>query len=138
MAHVMQALGANHVLVVHSEDGMDEVSLAVPTHVCELKNGELTEFTLIPEQFGLTRASVDSIRVNNPEESKTMMLRALNNEASPARDIVLLNSGVALYTAGIAESIEHGIERARQAITSGAARAKVEEFAQYTQQFKKI
>ncbi len=138
MARVMQALGANHVLVVHSEDGMDEVSLAAPTHVCELKNGALSEYTLTPEQFGLMRAPIDSLRVNNPEESKIMMLSALNDEANAARDIVLFNSGVALYTAGVTDSIGHGIELARQTISSGAARAKVEDFVQYTQRFKKI
>lgn len=138
MARVMQALGANHVLVVHSEDGMDEVSLAAPTHVCELKNSALSEYTLTPEQFDLMRAPIDSLRVNNPEESKIMMLSALNDEANAARDIVLLNSGVALYTAGVTDSIGHGIKLARQTISSGAARSKVEDFVQYTQRFKKI
>lgn len=137
MALVMRALGANHVLVVHSEDGMDEISLAAPTHVCELNNGKLTEYTLTPEQFGFTRAPIDTIRVNGPDESKALIFSALDNKPTAARDIVLLNSGVALYTAGLTNSIEQGIERAREVIASGAARAKVEEFAQYTQQFKK-
>ena len=135
MAMAMRELGATHVLVVHSEDGMDEVSLAAPTHVCELKNGELLEYVLTPEQFGLTRAPLSELKVANPEESKTMLLAALNNEPGAARDIVILNAGVALYTAQQVDSIETGIALAREVIASGAARAKVDEFAKFTQQF---
>ncbi len=135
MAMAMRELGATHVLVVHSEDGMDEVSLAAPTHVCELKNGELLEYVLTPEQFGLTRAPLSELKVANPEESKTMLLAALNNEPGAARDIVILNAGVALYTAQQVDSIEAGIALAREVIASGAARAKVDEFAKFTQQF---
>ena len=135
MAMAMRELDATHVLVVHSEDGMDEVSLAAPTHVCELKNGELLEYVLTPEQFGLTRAPLSELKVANPEESKTMLLAALNNEPGAARDIVILNAGVALYTAQQVDSIEAGIALAREVIASGAARAKVDEFAKFTQQF---
>ena len=135
MAMAMRELGATHVLVVHSEDGMDEVSLAAPTHVCELKNGQLLEYVLTPEQFGVTRAPLSELKVANPEESKTMLLAALNNEPGAARDIVILNAGVALYTAQQVDSIEAGIALAREVIASGAARAKVDEFAKFTQQF---
>ncbi|MGL4767071.1 MAG: anthranilate phosphoribosyltransferase [Formosimonas sp.] len=138
MAQAMRELGAQHVLVVHSEDGMDEVSLAAPTHVCELKNGELLEYTLTPEQFGMRRAALSDLQVNNPDESKTMLLAALNNHEHPARDIVLLNSGIALYTAQHVPSIEAGIALAREVIASGAARAKVDEFARFTQTFKAV
>jgi anthranilate phosphoribosyltransferase len=135
MAQAMRELGADHVLVVHSEDGMDEISLSAPTFVCELKNGELSEYTITPEQFGMTRAPLDALKVADPQESKTMLLAALNNVDCPARDIVILNSGVALYTAQHAESIAAGIDMARAAIASGAALAKVDAFAQFTQQF---
>lgn len=135
MAKAMQALGSKHVLVVHSEDGMDEVSLSAPTFVCELKNNELSEYTITPEQFGLIRAPMSELKVNNPQESKAMLLAALNNQAGAARDIVILNSGVALYTADQVDSIEAGIALAKEAIASGRALAKVKAFADFTQQF---
>lgn len=135
MAMAMRELGAQHVLVVHSDDGMDEVSLAAPTQVCELKHGELIEYTITPEQLGLTPTPLSALTVQNPEESKAMLLAALNNQTGAARDIVILNSGVALYTAQHVDSIEAGIALARETIQSGAARAKVDEFARYTQTF---
>lgn len=135
MAKAMRELGAKHVLVVHSEDGMDEVSLSAPTFVCELKNGELSEYTITPEQFGLARAPLSDLKVNNPQESKAMLLAALNNTPCAARDIVILNSGVALYTADQVDTIEAGIALAKEAIASGAALAKVQTFADFTQQF---
>lgn len=135
MAQAMQALGAQHVLVVHSDDGMDELSIAAATQVCELNNGLITEYTLAPEQFGLTRAPLSELKVSNPQESKTMLLSALSNQAGAARDIVILNSGVALYTAQRVNTIEAGIALARQVIENGSARAKVDEFVQFTQTF---
>lgn len=136
MAMAMRELGAQHVLVVHSDDGMDEISIAAPTQVCELKNGELTEYVLTPEQFGIERASLSALQVGNPEESKALLLSALNNQAGAARDIVILNAGVALYTAQHVDNIDAGIALARDVIASGAARAKVDEFARFTQTFK--
>lgn len=136
MAMAMRELGAQHVLVVHSDDGMDEISIAAPTQVCELKNSELTEYVLTPEQFGIERAPLSALQVGNPEESKAMLLSALNNQAGAARDIVILNAGVALYTAQHVDNIDAGITLAREVIASGAARAKVDEFAQFTQTFK--
>lgn len=136
MAMAMRELGAQHVLVVHSDDGMDEISIAAPTQVCELKNGELTEYELTPEQFGIERAPLSALQVGNPEESKAMLLSALNNQAGAARDIVILNAGVALYTAQHVDNIDAGIALAREVIASGAARAKVDEFARFTQTFK--
>lgn len=135
MAQAMRALGAQHVLVVHSEDGMDEVSLSAPTYVCELKNGEISEYTITPEQFGIERAPMSDLKVDNPQESKVMMLDALSNLPCPARDIVILNAGVALYTAQNVDSIAAGIELAKNVIASGEALAKVATFAQFTQQF---
>ena len=136
MAMAMRELGAQHVLVVHSDDGMDEISIAAPTQVCELKDGELTEYVLTPEQFGIERAPLSALQVGNPEESKAMLLSALNNQAGAARDIVILNAGVALYTAQHVDNIDAGITLAREVIASGAARAKVDEFARFTQTFK--
>lgn len=136
MAMAMRELGAQHVLVVHSDDGMDEISIAAPTQVCELKDGELTEYVLTPEQFGIERAPLSALQVGNPDESKAMLLSALNNQAGAARDIVILNAGVALYTAQHVDNIDAGIDLARDVIASGAARAKVDEFARFTQTFK--
>lgn len=135
MAMAMQALGAQHVLVVHSDDGMDEISISAPTQICELNNGIITEYTLTPEQFGLKQSPLSELQVSNPQESKAMLLNALTNQICAARDIVILNSGVALYTAQSSESIEAGISLARQAIENGSARAKLDEFIQFTQKF---
>jgi anthranilate phosphoribosyltransferase len=132
---VMQRLGAEHVLVVWGKDGMDEVSLGAATMVGELKDGEIVEYEIHPEDFGLAMASSRGLRVANAEESRAMLLGALENKVGPAREIVALNAGVALYTANLASSIGDGIGRAREAIASGAARAKVDAFAAFTRQF---
>ena len=134
-ARVMQQLGADHVLVVHGRDGMDEVTLGGATMVAELKDGEVREYDIHPEDFGLPMQSSRQIQVNDAAESKGMLLGALDNVPGAARDIVVLNAGVALYTAKLADSVGNGIEKAREAIASGAARAKVDEFARYTQRF---
>ena len=135
MAQAMKQLGAQRVLVVHSDDGMDEVSVFSPTHVCELNHGEIREYTLHAEDFGLKHDHLDAIRVNNPEESIEMLKNALGNHAGAARDMVIFNSGVALYTLGRVADIAAGIEQARAVIASGAATAKLDEYIQYTQQF---
>ncbi len=136
MANAMKQLGAKRVLVVHSDDGMDEVSVFSPTHVCELNNGEIREYTLTPETFGLQHDNLDAIRVNNPEESIQMLKNALGNHAGAARDMVLMNAGVALYTLGVVNDIAAGIEKAREVIASGAALRKMNEYVECTQQFK--
>ena len=135
MAQAMQQLGAKRVLVVHSDDGMDEVSVFSPTHVCELNHGEIREYTILPETYGLKHDHLDAIRVNNPEESIEMLRNALDNHVGAARDMVILNSGVALYTLGLVNDIGAGIEQARKVIASGAALAKVDEYIRCTQQF---
>lgn len=132
---VMQRLGAQHVLVVHGLDGMDEVSLGAATMVGELKDGEFREYQIHPEDFGMAMAGTRNLRVETIDESKAMLLDVLDNKAGPARDIVILNSGVALYTANLADSIEAGIRRAREVIESGAARAKLDEFVNFTRKF---
>ncbi|MEJ6007333.1 anthranilate phosphoribosyltransferase [Paucibacter sp. AS339] len=130
---VMQRLGAEHALVVYGKDGMDEISLGAATLVGELKNGEVREYEIHPEDFGLAMVSNRSLRVSGPEESRVMLLGALANEEGPARDIVILNAGATLYAANRAGSIAEGIGLARAAIASGAARAKLNQFVGATQ-----
>ena len=132
---VMQRLGASHVLVVWGKDGMDEISLGAATLVGELKDGEVREYEIHPEDFGLQMVSNRSLKVADAQESKTMLLEALNNKPGVAREIVTLNAGTALYTANMADSIANGIAKAREAIASGAARNKVDEFVQFTRKF---
>ena len=131
---VMRELGAEHVLVVHGKDGLDEISLGAATLVGELKNGEVTEYEIHPEDFGLQMLSLRNIKVGSAEESKAMLLGALDNQPGGAREIVCLNAGAALYAANLADSIAAGIAIARGAIESGAARAKVDQFVRCTQQ----
>jgi anthranilate phosphoribosyltransferase len=135
LAQVLKNLGSEHVLVVHSADGMDEVSMADETYICELNKGEITRYTISPEQFGLARGAIDDITVNSAEESLAMVKSVLDNQPGSARDIVTLNSGVALYCADMAASLEEGVEKARQAIASGAAKEKLEQLASLTQSF---
>ncbi|MBB4843022.1 anthranilate phosphoribosyltransferase [Paucibacter oligotrophus] len=130
---VMQRLGAEHALVVYGKDGMDEISLGASTLVGELKDGAVREYEIHPEDFGLAMVSNRTLRVDNPEQSRQMLLGALDNQAGAARDIVILNAGATLYAANVASSIADGIERARAAIASGAARAKLDQFVSATQ-----
>jgi anthranilate phosphoribosyltransferase len=134
---VMQRLGAKHVLVVYGKDGMDEVSLGAATKVGELRDGEVREYEIHPEDFGLQMVSNRTLKVEDAQESKTMLLGALNDKPGVAREIVTLNAGTALYAANIVESIADGMQVAREAIASGAAREKVDELVRFTQQFKK-
>lgn len=128
----LQALGAKHALVVWGRDGMDEISLGASTLVGELRDGEVHEYEVEPEDFGLAMASSRNLRVENAEQSKAMLLDALENRHGVPHDIVCLNAGAALYTAGLAGSIGHGIELARATIASGAARAKMDAFVAAT------
>ena len=128
----LHRLGAEHALVVYGRDGMDEVSLGAATLVGELKNGEITEYEIHPEDFGLTMSSNRALRVDTPEQSCAMLMGVLNNEAGAARDIVIFNAGVALYAANVSANIEEGIQRARQAIESGAALNRLKQFIAYT------
>ncbi|MEY2619311.1 MAG: hypothetical protein RL522_2313 [Pseudomonadota bacterium] len=128
----LQRLGAEHALVVYGRDGMDEVSLGAATLVGELKNGELSEYEIHPEDFGMAMASNRALRVETPEESRAMLMGVLDNQPGSARDIVILNAGVALYAANVAESMQSGIGLARQALDSGAARAKLDDLVRVT------
>lgn len=130
---VMQRLGAEHAVVVYGKDGMDEISLGAATLVGELKNGEVREYEIHPEDFGLSMASNRSLKVSGPEDSRRMLLGALANEEGAARDIVLLNAGATLYAANVVDSIAAGIAKAREAIASGAARVKLDQFVATTQ-----
>ena len=129
----LQRLGAEHALVVYGKDGMDEVSLGAATLVGELKNGEITEYEIHPEDFNLPMASNRALRVETPEQSKAMLLNVLSGERSAASDIVVFNAGVALYAANVAASIEAGIKQARAVLESGAAKAKMSAFVAATQ-----
>ncbi|WP_068808663.1 anthranilate phosphoribosyltransferase [Thauera phenolivorans] len=135
LARVMQRLGADHVMVVHGLDGMDEVSLGAATMVGELKNGAVREYEVHPEDFDLPMASSRNLRVEDAAESREVVLGVLDNKPGPARDIVVFNAGVALYTANLVGSIEEGVGRAREILASGAARAKLDEFVRYTRRF---
>lgn len=129
---VMQRLGAERVLVVHGKDGLDEISLGAASLIGELKNGEVTEYEVHPEDFGLQMMSLRNLRVGSADESRAVMLGALDNKPGSAREIVCLNAGAALYVANVAESIGDGIAKAREAIVSGAARAKLDQFVAVT------
>jgi anthranilate phosphoribosyltransferase len=130
---VMQRLGADHVLVVHGRDGMDEISLGASTLVGELRNGEIREYEIHPEDFGLSMVSSRGLVVSDADASRMMLLEALDDVPGTARQIVILNAGAALYAANVVPSIEQGIERARDTIASGAARAKLDDFVRTTQ-----
>jgi anthranilate phosphoribosyltransferase len=130
---VMKQLGADHVLVVYGKDGMDEVSLGAATMIGELKNGEIREYEVHPEDFGLAMVSNRSLRVSDANESRAMLLEALDNVAGTPREIVILNAGAALYAANLVGSIPAGIALAKETIASGAARAKLDQFVSATQ-----
>ena len=123
----LERLGTDHAMVVYGRDGMDEVSLGAATLVGELRNGRITEYEIHPEDFGLAMASNRSFRVETPEQSRAMLLGVLDNVPGPAKEIVALNAGVALYAANVVDSVNAGILRARSAIESGAAKAKLGE-----------
>jgi len=123
----LERLGAEHALVVYGRDGLDEVSLGASTLVGELKDGQVREYEIHPEDFGFAMSSNRALRVETPEQSRAMLLGVLNNEAGPALDIVVLNAGAALYAANVADSIEAGIARAREALASGAAKTKLDQ-----------
>jgi anthranilate phosphoribosyltransferase len=128
----LQRLGAEHALVVYGRDGMDEISLGAATMVGELKDGEIREYELHPEDFGFAMSSNRALRVETPEQSMAMLRGVLDNEPGAARDIVLLNAGAALYVANVATSIADGVAKSRAALDSGAAKAKLAELVAAT------
>ena len=132
----LQRLGAEHAVVVYGKDGMDEVSLGAATLVGELKNGEITEYEIHPEDFSMVMASNRALKVETAEQSKAMLLAVLDNQGGAAKDIVILNAGVALYAANVTDSMQAGIHLAREAIESGAAKAKLTQLISLSQQLK--
>ncbi len=130
LARVLQQLGSRHVLVVHGSDGMDEISISAPTFIAELKNDKISEYTVTPEDFGLKSAPVNAIQVSDADTAKKMLLGVLDNETGAARDTVLLNAGAAIYVAGLADTLAHGVTRAGEIIASGAAKDKLKQLVQ--------
>ncbi len=129
LAEVLQRLGSRHVMVVHAEDGLDEISIASPTHVAELKDGDISEYTLTPEQLGLSTSSLDSLVVEDAAQSLQLIRAVLAGQASPAADIIKLNAGAAIYVAGLVDSLQAGVDRAAEILSSGAALHKLEALA---------
>jgi len=135
LADVLNKLGSNHVMVVHAEDGMDEISISSPTFVAELKDGNITEYTIKPEDFGMSQHPISSIRVHNADESLEMVNSVLSNENNSARDIVVLNAGAAIYVSGLTSSHQAGIDRALEVIASGDAKQKLLDLINKTNSF---
>jgi anthranilate phosphoribosyltransferase len=125
LAHVLQKLGSEHVLVVCGADGMDEISFTGDTYIAELKDGKVSEYILNPSQFGMPLHPLSSIQIQNADESKAMILDVLNGKQGAARDIVLLNAGAAIYVSGVVDSLQAGINKAAEVIDGGLARAKL-------------
>jgi anthranilate phosphoribosyltransferase len=132
LARVLKRLGSEHVLVVHAEDGMDEISIGAATHVAELKDGELRDYFVTPEEFGFERTDVSKLAVDSPKQSLAMMHSVLANKPGPARDIVALNAGAAIYAAGLSETLETGTKYALDVIADGSARAKLDALVAYS------
>jgi len=135
LAEVLNKLGSNHVLVVHSKDGMDEISIGANTRVSELKNGKIETYTITPEQFGFVSTDISILAVNSAEESLAVINNVLDNIAGAARDIVVLNSGAAIYAANLVDSLEEGIKKADEVIASGAAKQKLEALVSLSNSF---
>lgn len=125
LAEVLNKLGSQHVMVIHAKDGLDEISIASPTFVAELKDGKISEYTIKPEDFGLSTQSLDTIRVADADESLTMLQAVLNNKEGTARDIVALNAGAAIYVAGLTSSLQAGVDKALTVIASGKSNEKL-------------
>ena len=136
LAQVLNKLGSNHVMVVHSEDGMDEISIGAATHVAELKNGKVSTYTITPEQFGFNKTNISELAVSGADESLAVIKKVLNNQAGPAKDIVKFNAGAAIYVAGLADSLEAGIEKAEEVIANGQAAAKLDALVALSNSFK--
>ena len=133
---VLERLGSKHVLIVHGKDGMDEVSLGAPTLIGELKDGEINEYEIHPEDFNVTMSSNRSLKVSTRDESAALVREALDNVEGPARDIVALNAGLAIYAANRTQTMKEGVKLAFELIANGAAREKLETFSAYTRKFK--
>jgi anthranilate phosphoribosyltransferase len=140
VAEVLGRLGAEHVMVVHSEDGLDEISLAAPTRVAELKAGEIREYSIAPGDFGIEPQTLEGLEVEDAEGSLALIHAALSGageeRAARAAALIALNAGAAIYVAGLADSIAAGVSRAREVIASGAAWQRLDQLAELTQSFR--
>jgi anthranilate phosphoribosyltransferase len=136
LANVLNELGANHVMVVHSRDGLDEISIGDVTDVAELKDGQITRYTIEPEDFDLQRVAIEYIKADGPEQSVAMIRGLLGGESGPARDIVAMNAGAAIYVSGLAGSLADGVKKAQQVLDSGDGLARLEKLAALSQTFK--
>ena len=136
LAHVLKRLGSNHVLVVHADDGMDEISIASPTFVAELKDGEVSSYTIRPEDFGMSRAELSQIHADDSAHSLEIIRAVFENADGPAKDIVCLNAGAAIYAAGLASTLAQGIETAQQVIADGLVNQKLEQLISKTNSYK--
>ncbi len=135
LAQVLNKLGSEHVMVVHAEDGMDEISINAPTFVTELLHGEVSSYTIQPEDFGLQSASLQSIHAQDADDSLNIIHAVFANEPGPARDIVCLNAGAAIYVAGLADSLAQGVEKAGQVIAEGLASKTLQQLIEKTNDF---
>ena len=134
VTRVLQQLGSRHVMVVHGEDGLDEITIAGETRIGELKHGEVSEYTIRPEDFGMKVSAIETIQVENSEQSRAVLQSVLDNQPGPALDIVLLNAGAAIYVSGVAGTLQEGVEMARAAVESGAAKEKLRQLVEITHQ----
>ncbi|BCL75473.1 anthranilate phosphoribosyltransferase [Jeongeupia sp. HS-3] len=134
-ARVLKQLGSKHVMIVHGSDGLDEITLSGKTFVAELKDGDIIEYEIDPREYGFERCDIGLLHADNAQQSADIIHRVLANEAGPARDIVLLNAGAAIYTANIAVTLEDGINAAHEALASGAARKQLEALVRFTQPY---
>ena len=135
LAHVLKKLGSEHVMVVHSEDGMDEISVSSPTLVAELKNGSVKTYTISPDQFGVPSHAMDQVTVANPDESLAVIRSVFEGVQSAASAITAMNAGAAIYVAGLADDLADGIGRARELIRSGVAAARFDNYVEFTNSF---
>ncbi len=136
LAQVLGRLGSKHVLIVHAEDGMDEISIGAPTQVAEWHGGRLKRYAITPEQFGMVRGDLKALSVELPEQSLGIMREVLDDKAGPARDIVVLNAGAAIYAADLAPTLEEGVALAQQVIASGEARQRLARLVAVSNSFK--
>ncbi|MGH8283747.1 MAG: anthranilate phosphoribosyltransferase [Gammaproteobacteria bacterium] len=132
LAKVLRALGSEHVLVVHSQDGLDEISIAAPTWVTELQHDQIRSYMLEPQDYGIARQSVDGLQVTSAMESLVLIREALAGKPGPAFDMVALNAGAAIYAAGVSMTLAAGVERAREVIRSGEAQRRLERLVEAT------
>ncbi|VAW70238.1 Anthranilate phosphoribosyltransferase [hydrothermal vent metagenome] len=135
LAEVLKQLGSRHVMVVHADDGMDEISISSPTSVAELKNDEIKTYSIQPEDFAMQKSDLTGIKAADSADSLKIIQTVLGNQAGPAKDIVALNAGAAIYVSGLADTLSDGVEKAQKVIASGAAKVKFDDLIAYSNQF---